>query len=476
MHPYVSIYVLTGWVVGVVMMVVLARRYSPAKAWGWVALIFAAPWVGLVLYLIFGDNPLGRRRLVRYRQITSGSQLKEKLAKLDRYRVGNRLDRVQAGTEQLAEAGGALGALGGNDLETITDSAGITRLLVADIDQAVHHVHLVFYIFLDDQTGRAVGEALIGAAGRGVCCRVIADAVGSHKMFPTLGRQMREAGVELFAALPINPLRRSVARFDLRNHRKVAVIDGQVAYLGSWNIADPTYGRDWCPPYHDIMVRLRGPAVAEAQLLFLEDLSYEAGALPENVDELFPDPQVAGDLAVQVLPSGPMYPSTPVRDIAVLAIHQAIRRVLLTTPYLVPDEALTLALRLAAQRGVQLDILLPERSDGRIVDAVGRSYVRQLVAEGANVYFYRGGVLHAKTLTVDDTVGMVGSANFDVRSFHLDVEANLLIYSHPAITALRNVQENYLHQCRRLDQDAIDRIGWPRKMVEDVAKLLSPLF
>lgn len=178
---------------------------------------------------------------------------------------------------------------------------------------------------------------------------------------------------------------------------------------------------------------------------------------------------------MQVLPSGPMYPSPSVRDLLVSAIHQASDRVILTTPYLIPDEALMLSLRLAVQRGVRVDVIVPNRSDLRLVDVAGRSYMRQMAADGVNVHVHQEGVLHAKALTVDDSFGTVGSANFDIRSFRLNVEANLLIYSRPLVAALREHQERYIAAARRLDANALRTYPWARRLCEDVARLVSPL-
>ena len=467
-------WVISGWLVGLSLLALRARRYSVAKAWRWLALMLAAPWVGVILYLLLGENPLGRRRVVRYRQVIEGSDAGDVVSALEAHVARPLLDNAQVGIEFLAQGGGALPAIGGNEGELIVDSEQIVRQLVQDIGEAEHNVNLVFYIFRDDQTGRRIADALIEAAQRGVACRLIADAVGSHPMLAGLGSKLRRRGVQVCAALPINPLRRRLARIDLRNHRKVAVIDGRIGYLGSWNVADPNYGPGGTDSYRDIMVRLKGPAVLQLQLLCLEDWIFETGESLRN-QGLFPEPRVAGRAVMQTVPSGPMYPSTPVRDVTVAAIHQARHNVALTTPYLIPDEALMLSLRLAVQRDVRVDVIVPPKSDSRLVDAAGRSYLRDLVGADVRVHLYQLGTLHAKILTVDQSIGMIGSANFDVRSFRLNVEANLLIYSHELITALREAQQRYMRDSRPLDRQALRDQSWLKHVGEDFARLLSPL-
>ncbi|HUS92792.1 MAG TPA: cardiolipin synthase [Phycisphaerae bacterium] len=468
------VYILSGWVIGMVALPVLARRCAPAKAWGWLAMMFALPWLGLGLYLLLGENPLGRKRVVLYREVLRtkwGSGVVQRLAG---YAAGGSLHQAARGIERLAQAGGALPAVGGNAGTLLADHGRIVEQLVADIDRAAHSVHMTFYIFRDDRTGRQVADALRRAAGRGVACRVLADAVGSHPMLLALAPELRAGGVDVRAALPINPLRKRLSRIDLRNHRKIAAIDGRVGYIGSWNVADPDYGRGRATHYLDLLMRLEGPIVWQVQLLFLEDWRFETEQSLQDEDA-FPPPQQAGDGIMQAVPSGPMYPSVPVRDLTVSAIHLAERRVVMTTPYLVPDEALMLALCLAAGRGVRVDVIVPERSDNPFVDAAGRSYIRELVAHGVAVHLYPNHVLHSKTLTVDHMLGMIGSANFDIRSFCLDVEANLLIYSPPLVNALLALQDRYVGQSRPVGQEELGKAGRLRQFGQDVARLLSPL-
>jgi len=170
-----------------------------------------------------------------------------------------------------------------------------------------------------------------------------------------------------------------------------------------------------------------------------------------------------------------MYPSTPIRDITVAALNQARRRFILTTPYFIPDETIVLAFRLAAQRGVRVDVIVPHRSDMPVVDQAGRSYFGELMEAGVNVHLYQPGLLHAKTLTADEGVAMIGSANFDTRSFRLDVEANLLLYSRPLVAALRSIQERYLADSTPVEEEAWACRPWRTRMGEHLAKLLSPL-
>jgi cardiolipin synthase len=464
----------SGWLGAVAFAPILARRCAGAKAWGWLAIMVAAPWAGIAAYLLLGENPLGRRRVVRYREVLRKTGAAQAVAQLQKHAAGASLGPAASRMERLAQAAGAPAAVRGNDGEVLASSEDIARRLLADIRRAQHHVHMVFYIFRDDTTGRRVADALIEASRRGVACRVLADAVGSYPLFLGLGRRMQAGGVDLRPALPINPLRRRLARIDLRNHRKVAVIDGRVAYLGSWNVADADYGRKDITAFHDLSIRLTGPVVLQAQGLFLEDWHFETDETLAGEGALAA-PAPTGQAVMQVLPSGPMYPAPSMRDLLVSAIHQANDRVTLTTPYLVPDAALLLALRLAARHGARVDVIVPRRTDLRLVDAAGRSYMREMAAEGLRVHVHQHGILHAKALTVDDGFGTLGSANFDVRSFRLNIEANLLTYSPALVARLREHQEGYMAGARRLDAEALKRYPRAKRLCEDLARLLNPL-
>jgi cardiolipin synthase A/B len=221
------------------------------------------------------------------------------------------------------------------------------------------------------------------------------------------------------------------------------------------------------------MARVQGPAVLPLQLLFLEDWKLEAGELLSSDDVLVtPDP--AGDIIAQLMPSGPLYPFPSVRDQTVELLGMARRRVILTTPYFIPDEAVMLSLRLAGQRGVEVNVIVPAHSDSRLSDAAGRAYSAELTDAKVHVYCYSAGFLHAKSMTVDDEIGMVGSANFDIRSFRLDIEANLIFYTATAVKALREIQDQYLAKSVPFLEQWKDR-SWLRRVADDSAKLVSPL-
>ena len=374
----------------------------------------------------------------------------------------------------VADQLGGLPVLGGNSTELLTESDQVIDRLVQDIDRADHHVHLLFYIFAADEVGGRVAQAMVRARARGVRCRLLADAVGSRGLFRTLAPELTRQGVEVVPALPVNPVRRLFARLDLRNHRKLAVIDGRVAYTGSQNVVRPDYGKKGVGHWRDLMVRVVGPSVGQLQSVFLEDWEFETG---QSVDdpEYFPPQTTRGTVALQVVPSGPNHPTRILRDLAVEALHAARRHAAIITPYFVPDEALLVALRLAVVRGVRLDLIVPARSDQLLVGLAGQYFLGEVLQQGVHVHLYQQGLIHVKAMTVDEGFGMLGTANFDIRSFYLNFEVNLLSYDEDLNGRLRSYQTTCIQQSKELDRETWRSRGKLRQWGAEFAKLLSPL-
>ena len=273
--------------------------------------------------------------------------------------------------------------------------------------------------------------------------------------------------------LPVNFIRRGLARIDLRNHRKVAVIDGRIGWTGSQNIVDPSYGHKDLV-WHDMMLRLDGPVVLQLQQIFAEDWYCETDAELEG-ESIFVDPQVTGEGVLQTLPSGPTYDTENYQRLVVAAIYGARQRVIITSPYLVPDEPLLQALQIAVLRGVRVQMVVPRKSDQRLPDLAARSYYDDMLSMGVELYLHQSGLLHSKSMTVDDSLALVGSGNFDIRSFRLNFELNILAYG-PNVTAyLRNTQQRYIDESFELDLERWrTRARW-KKTAEPIAKLFSPL-
>jgi cardiolipin synthase len=385
----------------------------------------------------------------------------------------------QRALARVARRLGGVAACSGNSVEYLTRAADFERRLIEGIDGAKHHVHLVYFIFEDDSTGRRIADALERAAKRGVKVRLLADAAGSWSLFDELADRMRRAGIDVRDHLAVNPMRRRLIRFDLRNHRKLTVIDGEIAITGSHNIVDPTAGlskrlikrgAEWL----DVSAVVRGPAVAQLAGVFLDDWRFETGAEPE-IEGYLHDAAHAGDAIVQTLSSGPGADHAAMRDVVIEALHGAKERAVITTPYFVPDEPLMTALRLASMRGVRTELVVPSRSDKKICDIVARGFHDELLEAGVRVYKHRNGILHSKTVTVDDSFALAGSANMDMRSFFLNFELGVVMYDTESVRRLKECQEAYIADSRPLDRQLMLRRGLIERLSEGVARLVAPL-
>ena len=423
--------------------VIVLRKEKPATCLAWLAVVFFEPWVGLGLYLLIGENRLGRRRLARRQQLRpllAASEYPQ--VEPDHVVDPDETDEYNV-LVHLAEHGGGLPVVGGNSISLMSDTDVVIDRLVAEIDAARQHVHLLFYIFKDDTVGHRVAEALERAAARGVVCRVLADAVGSRRLFRHLAPSLRQHGVRVFpgparqsvanAVLAARSAQPSQARRDRRRggvHRLAEHRRGQLR---------PQAGGRW----HDVMARITGPVVRQLQGIFLEDWFYASGELLEDA-ALFPPCRPDGSIAIQVIPTGPDQPTELFQDLVVRAIFLARHRVVITSPYFIPNEAMLLALRLAALRGVQVDLVIPKRCDHRIVNAAGAFYCDYLMRFGVRVFLFQEGMLHAKTLTIDDELAMFGSANYDIRSFSLNFELNLFVHAARGGRGDAPLQQGYL--------------------------------
>lgn len=466
------VFVISEWTIRLVMLVLVPFRRTPAAAKGWLLLIFFEPWVGLLLYLLIG------RAQLRGWQTDQLAKLPQAMAKVVD-RLSNHENRFhpevgpalsQAVT--LAENLGQSPILGGNSVELLVDYDGTFARLVEDIDGATDHVHLLFYIFADDHATAPVVEALGRAARRGVDCRVLADAIGSRPGLRTLRPKLTQQGVAVRAMLPVNLWPWRKARLDLRNHRKIAVIDGRIGYTGSQNLISAEFKPGIV--YEDLMVRVTGPVVMELQYIFAADWFLETNEVLDGKSE-FPDPEIAGCVPAQVLPSGPDFPTQNNQRLFVALIHGARERVVLTTPYFIPDEPLLQAMQTAVLRGIEVHLVVSEIGDHPIVWRAQESYYEELLLAGVSIHLYQQGFLHAKHLSIDDAVALIGSSNLDIRSFALNAEVMLLIYDHDAVDWLATEQEQYFARSRVLTAEAWAQRSLGRKISQNLARLLSPL-
>lgn len=454
--------------------VLLRPRSRQASSMAWLLLIVGVPLVGIVLYLIVGEVRFGRTRIQRHAAIVSRVRAAVAEAWSD-----SRPSVVEEPYDRLGMLAGIVGDTaprGGNLLTLIAETDEVIVSLIDDIDSARDHVHLLFYIFVDDSSGKAVGEALLRAAKRGVRCRLLVDAVGSSRFLKSeLHRRLGVGGIHVVAALPTPFTAMAQARIDLRNHRKIAIVDGRVGYTGSHNLADAFYiVKPRYAPWVDATVRIDGPAVRDLQTLFVQDWFMDTDEELEDLLEIDLEENPGGK-PVQIIGTGINARNEALVQLMQAAIQMARDELIITTPYFVPDEGTTDALETAALRGVRTVLVVPARNDSFLVGLASRSFYEPLLDAGVEIHEFTKGLLHAKTMTVDRDLALISTANVDRRSFEINFEVSVLVYDTDFASELRFLQRSYLDDARKIDGAAWSGRAWPRRLAHNAAGMFSPL-
>ncbi|MFT4081229.1 MAG: cardiolipin synthase [Nocardioides sp.] len=460
---------------------IIPGNRKPSTGMAWLLLILVEPIIGFAIFGLFGRRDLGRHRLARQQEATAA--IRAVVTALPMPHDESRFDPPVRTIVALNTELGALPMVEGNQMRLCPDYGELIAQLAAEIDAATSYVHVEFYITAWDDVTAPVFEAMIRATERGVRVRLLFDHLGSRGIpgYRRMLERLRETALEWHPMLPIDPLRGRFRRPDLRNHRKLVVVDGAVAFTGSLNLTEPGYnkpknhraGRRWV----ELMVRLEGPVVGAVNTVFASDWYVETGELVEigrRRAEL--DPAAPARTPCQIVPSGPGYPQENNLRMFTALLYSATRRISLTSPYFVPDESLLYAVTTAAQRGVEVELFVSETSDQFMVGHAQASYYRELLEAGVRIHLYPSpAILHAKHFTIDDTVAVVGSSNMDMRSFALNYEICLMMPDVAAVRELRRVEDTYRSLCRELTLAEWNARSPLRRYVDNVMRLTAAL-
>jgi cardiolipin synthase len=443
----------------------LVRGHGVSNTLAWVLAILAFPGVGAVAYLLLANPSI--RRTVR----------KKAEACADDVRTVLPSENLRADDQQILNLAWELTGLcasAANEVELLAEDETAFERIEQELESARESIWAEYYIVRNDQTGRRFLDALAGRAKAGVEVRLLFDGLGSLWLDSTRLKALRAAGGEVEPFLPLNPLRRRWA-VHLRNHRKIVVVDGTVAFTGGMNVGDEYSGRSrrkGSQHFLDTHLRIRGPAVRDFAAVFAEDWKFATDAslpLPEGLVS------GSGKSIVSPLPSGPDQPFNASAHAFFAGIMSARRRCFVTTPYFVPDEPTIRALITAVKGGVDVRIMLPARTDVRLVAMAARSYYRQLVQAGVRLFEYQPSMLHAKTMVVDERWGIVGSANVDMRSFRLNFEVGAIVFDQELARELSQRFMAELDASQEITDASLSRIGLGSRLVQGSARLLSPL-
>lgn len=476
--PHITVFVTVANTLVIVLVIpwVLMTKRESTAAIAWCLLVFFVPIFGGLCFWVFGYNTL-YRPLRRKRRHRSRIQKGHPPASPEAERGGEDKEPPFHTYNQLGHLASRVRAFPvshGNALTLIDDTQAAYDAILAAIGNARHHVNVEFFIFRPDGAGRRLLDLLTAKAKAGVEVRLLFDSVGSRGLGRRALLPLRDAGGKIAYFLPLNPIR-SRLRVNLRNHRKIVVVDGLVGFTGGMNIGDEYLGSSARFGYwRDQMLQLEGPGVAGLQRIFMEDWDFAADETLEG-DAYFPPLAKAGDAVVQVVESGPDQELNSIREIVFAAILSARERLWMASPYFVPDTGILDAIRLASYRGVDVRLLCLLHPDKYIAFYAAHYYWSDLMRVGMKVYQYAKGMMHAKVMLVDGQWGMVGSANLDNRSLHLNFEAACILHS-PALVAeleagfLRDLENSVL-----LDPRAFAARPFAQRLATNACRLLSPI-
>ncbi|WP_318471267.1 cardiolipin synthase [Photobacterium leiognathi] len=456
---------------------VVFKRRVVGVSLAWMMIIYIVPIGGVIAYLLFGELNLGKKRAERAREmfLPFGNWFKQ-LNDCPGHQP-QQMSLVAKPISDLCENRLGIPGLIGNDLSLQSSPQEILRSLVADINQAQHSIHLEFYIWNPGGLADEVGVALIQACKRGVKIRLLLDSAGSMRFFQShWPKLMRGAGIELVEALAVSPFRMFFRRLDLRLHRKIVVIDDHIAYTGSMNLVDPAFFKinagvgQWV----DVMVRISGPTVSVLNCIQAWDWEVETGKrfLP-------PLPSCSFDTAhkdtVQVIPSGPGMPDDIIHQVLLLSIYQAQRSVVITTPYFVPSEHLLHAMKGAAERGVEVHVVIPRKNDSVMVEWASRSFFSDLLESGVHIHRFHGGLLHTKSVVIDESHCLIGTVNLDMRSLWLNFEVTMAVDNIVFTQELSQLQQSYIADSDEVNKEQWSKRSMKNKLVERFFYMFSPL-
>ena len=482
---WVTIFWVLSYLIGILALFIIPANRKPGEATAWLLLIFLAPILGAILFLVLGSPKLSQWR--RDQQRAMNERIKDFAEEAEQTpALAPIVDpplpaRFEPHVNLIAELTG-MPVMAGNTVELLPDYVGAIDQIVRDIDVAQRFVHLEYFMFAADKIGAPVIDALVRAQERGVVCRVLMDHLSNLLLQGPVLKRLRGAGIPVHRTLPVDPFNKRWNRMDLRNHRKIVVVDGAVAFTGSHNLIEDTYHKRSNIRkgihYIELVVRVTGPVAREFNAAFITDWYSETQDLLDErtAPEMRVRTPVTGDVLCQVLPSGPGFEHNNNLMLFVALLHAARRRITIVNPYVVPEETLLLALKSAAQRGVEVTLIVSEIGDQFLVYHAQGSYYEELLKAGVKIHRYQAPViLHSKSISIDDDIAVIGSSNLDIRSFELNLELTLVCYGAQVVADLRKLEEEYLRCSRQLHLEAWQARPLHTKLFDNLARLTSAL-
>ncbi|MDO1500982.1 cardiolipin synthase [Winogradskyella maritima] len=455
---------------------ILLKKVNPTKTLSYIIALLVFPFVGLIVYYLFGQEyrktKIFSRKNVLNQSITKKIQEGLELETTKIEEVDDLLDEKSKLIPLLYNSEKSKLTIN-NDVKIIKDGDKKFELLFEDIKNAKHHIHLEYFIIKDNKIGLELFDLLCEKASEGVKVRIVIDDVGSSISKKTK-RRVEECGIEMHSFMPVL-FSGSTGKMNYRDHRKIAVIDGVIGYLGGINISDTYVNANNELYWRDTHLRIVGEAVKPLQILFLTSFDFAFGDEIEVEKEFFPKHDCKENVPLQIAASGPDTDWSNIMEAIFVAITNASDYIYITTPYFIPNDEIVTALQVAARSNIDVKLIVPKTSDSWIAEYATNSYLERLLEAGVEVYQYCKGFVHAKTIVVDDTFSTIGTANMDYRSFNINFEVNALIYHKDTSLEMKQLFNDDLQDCEQLDMDRWVKRSKRVKLIEAVARLMAPL-
>ncbi|BGI51092.1 MAG: cardiolipin synthase [Arsenophonus endosymbiont of Ceratovacuna japonica] len=485
----VAIYVLLNWVfffiywliIAIVAICILLKRRPVTFILTWLLIIYIIPSIGIITYLALGDLYLDKLKIIKSKDIWSSVSFWIKKFKKSKHIICKNNSIIAESLFKLCEKRQGISGVKSNKIKLLTNYQDAINTIINDINSAYYNIEMVFYIWQDEGLVCKVTDALINASKRGVKCRIMIDSAGSWSFFHSQKpNKMREAGIELIESLKVNLFRLFLRRIDIRQHRKIIIVDNYISYVGSMNMVDPNYFKQksniW--QWIDIVVRMEGPISIILGIIYSFDWEMETGKsiippIPSNTNIVSFEKIIT--YSTQVIASGPGYPEELIKQSLMITIFSARKQLIFTTPYFVPSDDLINAICTASMRGVEVLIIIPNWNNSFLVHWASRSFYSELLEAGVKIYQFNDGLIHTKSLSVDGELSLIGSVNLDMRSLWLNFEITVVIDDKSFSNDLRLIQYDYIAHSTPLIQKNWNKRPLWNHVIERICYLFSPL-
>jgi cardiolipin synthase len=455
---------------------ILFKKINPTKTLSYIIVLLVFPFVGLIVYYLFGQE-YRKSKIFNRKHVLNQSVVKQIQDELE-------LDTktIESVDELLEEKSKLIRLLYNsekskltvkNEIELIKDGDDKMELLFKDLNNAKHHIHIEYFIVKDDTIGSRFLDILCKKAEEGVKVRMVIDDVGSA-ISSKMKRSLKKSGVVLHKFMPVL-FSRFTGKMNYRDHRKIAIIDGKIGYVGGINISDNYVNSNNTRYWRDTHVRIVGEAVRQLQILFFTTWDFVKDGDLNISKEYFPENNCKEDVALQIAASGPDTDWSNIMESIFVAITNAEEYIHITTPYFIPNDEIVTALQVAARSNIEVKLIVPKKSDSWIAEYATNSYLEKLLEAGVEVYQYTKGFVHAKTIVVDDVFSTVGTANMDYRSFNINFEVNALVYNKPFANQLNQIFNSDLEHTTQLELSTWKKRSKRTKLIEALARLAAPL-